>query len=206
MTNKDQKIITKLEKHANEFLKKEFNLTLEIPIKISGRLKRAAGMYSYLYDEYSKKITPQKIQIARFAVENNTMEDVIDALEHELVHYALCIRGEKFHDEDLNFINTCKRLGIPLSHNYKSEYKIFKCEKCGKIIKEATNISNKYIHKNCGGKFELIGTELLRASEKPTIKTKADEKPQKTTTKKLQNQKSKHTTELLKDLNLKELK
>lgn len=204
MTNKDQKIITKLEKHANEFLKKEFNLTLEIPIKISGRLKRAAGMYSYLYDEYSKKITPQKIQIARFAVENNTVEDVIDTLEHELVHYALCIRGEKFHDEDLNFINTCKRLGVPLSHDLKSDYKIFKCKKCGKITKSYTDISKKYFHK-CGGVLELIGMELLRASEKPTLTAKTDEKPQKTTTKKLQNQKSKHTTELLKDLNLTEL-
>lgn len=206
MTNNDKKIISKLEKHANEFLKKEFNLTLEIPIEINGRLKRAAGIYRYLHNKYSEKITPKKIQIARFTIENNSMEDVIDTLEHELVHYALSVKGEKFHDKDLNFINTCNRLGIGLTHNYKSEYKIFKCEKCGKTIKESTDISKRYICKHCGGKFELIGTELLRASEEPTIKAKTDEKPQKTTTKKLQNQKSKHTTELLKDLNLTELK
>ena len=131
---------------------------------------------------------------------------MIKTLEHELVHYALCIKGEKFCDGDVNFINTCKRLGIPLNHDLKSEYKIFKCKDCGKTIKEATDISKRYICKHCGGKFELIGTELLRASEEPTLTAKTDEKPQKTTSKKLQNQKSKHTTELLKDLNLKELK
>ena len=206
MTNKDQKIITELEKHANEFLKREFNLTLEIPIEINGRLKSVAGTYNYSYNQATKKITPQKIQIARFAIDNNSFEDALKILEHELVHYALCIKGEKFSDEDLNFINTCNRLEIPLSHDLKSEYKIFKCEKCGKTIKESTDISKRYICKHCGGKFELIGTELLRASEEPTLTAKADEKPQKTTTKKLQSQKSKHTTELLKDLNLKELK
>ena len=205
MTNKDQKIITKLEKHANEFLKKEFNLTLEIPIEINGRLKRAAGRYCCKINQITGEITPEKIQIARFTIEDNKTEDVIDTLKHELVHYALSVKGEKFHDKDLNFINTCNRLGIGLTHNYKSKYKIFKCKKCGKITKSYTDISKKYFHK-CGGALELIGMELLRANEKPTLTAKTDEKPQKTTSKKLQNQKSKRTTELLKDLNLKELK
>lgn len=205
MTNKDQKIITELEKHANEFLKKEFNLTLEIPIEINGRLKRAAGRYRCKINQITGEITPEKIQIARFTIEDNKTEDVIDTLKHELVHYALSVKGEKFHDKDLNFINTCNRLGIGLTHNYKSKYKIFKCKKCGKITKSYTDISKKYFHK-CGGALELIGMELLRASEEPTLTARTDEKPQKTTTKKLQNQKSKHTTELLKGLNLKELK
>lgn len=209
MTNKDQKIITELEKHANEFLKKEFNLTLEIPIEINGRLKNAAGRYRCKVGQITGKIIPQEIQIARFTIENNSMEDIIDILEHELVHHALCVKGEKFGDEDLNFINTCKRLGISLNHDLKSEYKIFKCKECNELVKYKNDISNQYIC-HCGGKFEFIGTELLRPSEEPTLTTKTDKKTDaaqpKTTTKNLKSQKSKHTTELLKDLNLKELK
>lgn len=206
MTNKDQKIITELEKHANEFLKKEFNLTLEIPIKISGRMKKAAGSYRCQINRITGEIIPEKIQIARFTIKYNTKKDVIETLEHELVHYALSVKGEKFSDKDLNFINTCDRLGVPLDHDLKSEYKVYKCNKCGKTFKSHRDIADRCIHNHCGGKFELIGLELLRPSEKPTLTAKTDEKPQKTTTKKLQNQKSKHTTELLKDLNLKELK
>ena len=61
MTNKDQKIITKLEKHANEFLKKEFNLMLEIPIEINGRLKSSAGRHICKISQITGKIIPEKL-------------------------------------------------------------------------------------------------------------------------------------------------
>jgi SprT-like protein len=67
---------------AREFLDKEFNMKLEIPIFISNRMKI---MFGYFQRRNNKS---WKIQISQEFINTHQREHVIDVLKHELVHYA----------------------------------------------------------------------------------------------------------------------
>lgn len=88
---------------ADEFLEKNYGLTLKIPIIIDDNLTNIGGQFII----YKNK--PQAIKIKN--VENST--DLLNILFHECVHYALYTLYKPYRDEDYYFKLELKRLNIP---------------------------------------------------------------------------------------------
>jgi SprT-like protein len=105
---------------AREFLDKEFNMKLEIPIFISNRMKI---MFGYFQRRNNKS---WKIQISQEFINTHPREHVIDVLKHELVHYALFEQGKPFRDGQQYFEDTLKRLGVCPTKTYNTLGKFHK--------------------------------------------------------------------------------
>lgn len=97
---------------ARDFLDKEFNMTLDIPIFISNRMKTTLG-----YFQHNKK-EPIKIHMSQEFINTHPREHVIDVFKHELVHYALFVQGKPYRDGTECFESTLKRLGISSTKTY----------------------------------------------------------------------------------------
>ena len=112
-------------KIADDFLQKEFNINLKIPIEINGRLSKTLGRYIYRGNR------PLKIELSKKLLEYYDKDTIIDVLKHELVHYALHKMGVKgFGDGDADFENTLKILDVNRTGVIKNKGKVHKYE-CG---------------------------------------------------------------------------
>lgn len=103
--------------YAQGFLNTNFNLDLEIPIEINGRLTKTGG---YFQHARGKKM-PLKISISeRFMVlalvdKEEGMHAILDIVKHELVHYALYMLDKNYKDGQDDFENTLALLDIGAS-------------------------------------------------------------------------------------------
>lgn len=144
----------KLKSIASEFLFNEYNLNLDIPIKISKRLKSTFG---YLKVKNKK---PLEIRLSFEFLSNQPEEIVYDVLLHECVHYALLVKGLPYKDRDQHFKNELARLGISKTrtYTYKGTAHLYQCSgKCKvSFAKRSKNYHKRYRCANCGGFFRYI--------------------------------------------------
>ena len=109
-----------LKKYSEEFLEKNYNTELTIPIKISGRLTSSGGYLKYRRVAGGEK-EPMVINISeRFIASaihdgQEGLEAILDTVKHELVHYVLCKQGKDFSDGDDDFESELARLDIGAS-------------------------------------------------------------------------------------------
>lgn len=111
--------VERLTNEAKAFLKSEFDLELTIPIGVNGRLSRAMGRFSH---ENCKERKPVKIELSKKVVDNFPDKHIKDTLYHELIHYALFVKGLPYRDSDKYFIDTCHRLGVSLGYDGEDGY------------------------------------------------------------------------------------
>lgn len=143
-TIQSTEVRAKMLAHAENFLVKNFSLPLDIPININNRLRTSGGVFKYTSDGKGN-FTPLKIEIAKFMIESGTPTEIIETLEHELVHYALCALRKPHRDSDSVFKITCQRLNIPLSHKVIKNLYQYECVDCHKIHEIARVIpENRY--------------------------------------------------------------
>lgn len=108
-----------LETYANKFLEKNYNTSLTVPIKISGRLTSTGGYFKGRIEKGIRK--PMEIQMSeRFMAGalhdgQEGLEAILDTLKHELVHYVLFKLGKEFRDGDSEFESELARLDIGTS-------------------------------------------------------------------------------------------
>lgn len=123
----------KLEQVARKFLKEEYDIDLDIPIVLNGRLKRIYGRYVY-HNSVRKGI---KIEMGKNYILNQSWENIRQTLIHECIHYALHILGKPFRDGQECFENELKKHG---SHStgtvsYRGKEYIYGCPSCGKTVR-----------------------------------------------------------------------
>ena len=80
---------TQLEQHADAFLKREFSMPLDIPIRISKRMKSKLGAFRIKYIRGKPQDKEMEIVMSHTFISNNPAETILDVLYHECVHYAL---------------------------------------------------------------------------------------------------------------------
>lgn len=150
------------------FLKKNFNLELNVPIMINPRLTSTYGRFiwygskrnnrpKYLIEKDVIEIQKNFILVAMIAGE---LEAVMEVLRHELVHYALFTLGRDYRDGDSDFEKTLAELNVGSSartHKSKSSGKFsrqlqilvrFKCN-CGEKMYYNCGISRKEVWAYC---------------------------------------------------------
>ena len=108
-----------LEAYANKFLEENYNVSLTVPIKISGRLTSAGGYFKGRIEGGVRR--PLEIHISeRFIASalhdgQEGLEAILDTLKHELVHYALFKLDRDFRDGDHDFESELAKLNIGTS-------------------------------------------------------------------------------------------
>lgn len=142
-----------LEKFANEFLEKEFNMSLDIPITLNGRLTRAMGRFLVMRNRRTNEARAIGIELNKTLYEHNSMDVVLDTLKHELVHYALFSKGLPYSDGDYVFESTLKRLGVTatMTTTFQGKAHVYECD-CGKeFIKRGRRLAyNRGFRCGCG--------------------------------------------------------
>lgn len=106
-----------IESHAKEFLMKNYNMELEIPIQYySLSTERVGGL---IYDDEPLFIQLDRNALHIYMLTGDTR--LLKLLEHELVHYALFVKGLPSDDGDEYFENELDRLNVPSSTKVNEE-------------------------------------------------------------------------------------
>ncbi|CAD2074330.1 hypothetical protein GCM10007275_05740 [Jeotgalicoccus coquinae] len=152
-----------LHNHADKFLRENFGLRLEIPVRISKRMKSKLGAFQIKIQ--GRKVVSQEIVMSHTFIVNNTEETVLDVLRHECVHYALYTLNKPYRDSDREFIETLERLGISKTrtYKYKGQSYLYECKKCSyQFTKRVKGYNKRYICRHCRGKFLYKGAVETR--------------------------------------------
>lgn len=125
-----QDFVSQMEKYSNSFLKENFNIELKIPIEIDGRLTKTGGSFHFKVNRKDKTYESVKIKVSeRFVAcalkdESEGVNAILDVLNHELVHYALCELKKDFNDGSTEFEETLARLHIGSSGATRKEKRL----------------------------------------------------------------------------------
>lgn len=126
-----QLTIEDLTQIASDFLRDEYGLALEIPIKRNNRLKRAMGRYIESPNE-NDELIPNRIEISGEMFVYGAEIAIIKTLKHELVHYALAIKGEPNDDGQPHFEAELRRVGASATKSVAlGEVAMYRCDSCG---------------------------------------------------------------------------
>lgn len=160
-----------MKKYAEKFLMDTYGLELIVPLEINGRLKTTCGRFIY----YRTSRKPKVVEMNKFFVQNNSDNVVLDVLRHELVHYALFMKGLPHSDGQPTFERELKRLGIvsqstidkyDITSKKRNIYRnIYTCAiaNCGKEYATGRALKNEGINHRCacGGKLISKGRKLV---------------------------------------------
>lgn len=106
------KFENQMKMYAQNFLSQNFDLKLEIPIVIDGRLTRAGGSYHHTAKKGIMIKISERFMYGALLDEIEGVGAILDVLEHELVHYALHTQGKDFDDGSEEFEETLARLSV----------------------------------------------------------------------------------------------
>jgi SprT-like protein len=165
--------IYQLRMYARKWLKEVYNMELNVPLEINGRLKTTCGRFVYI--KYRNGISkPKNVEMNKYFVENNEAVVVLDVLRHELVHYALFMQRKPHSDGDSYFEKELRRLGV-VSQNTIDKYTIaskpkkyhyYQCAStsCAVTYKRSRALDkNKRYRCKCGGRLIDKGKRAVSA-------------------------------------------
>lgn len=158
--------VNQLTQYADKFLKDNYNLQMNVPLKLNGRMRTTCGWFKHTEEE------SLEVELNKFFVENNEPNIVLDVLRHELVHYALFEQGKPNADGHPVFEGELKRLGI-VSQSTIDKYTItskprkeiiYKCESCGYEFHRMRALPHggRYSRCSCGGCLENLGKRIIK--------------------------------------------
>jgi SprT-like protein len=158
--------IEELTRHAKEFLRKNYDMDLTVPIVINPRLKRAMGRFVY----HQSSNEPVAIQIAGYVIKYGDKSVILDTLYHELIHYVLFMQGKPFDDGTKCFESELRRLGVSSTKtNRVGLYVVCQCKKCGRIHETANlkvrELPGFYRTGCCNAPLKVIGEKIYNGTE-----------------------------------------
>lgn len=170
--------LQKLTEIAEQFLRQEYGLTLDIPVVRNNRLRSTLGAFVRVKNDDSGEYEPDIIELSGKLIDYAADSVIIDVLKHECIHYALHAKGKRFRDGESDFENELKRLGV--RSNYDNDYFVgithdYKCTSCDKEIMITTKRAHKvrcfgYSSRCCGAKLTYLHDKIHDGTGKVTYK------------------------------------
>jgi SprT-like protein len=159
--------VHQLTKIAEEFLKKEYDMELTVPIRFNGRLKTALGRAKFTRRGSFSDYKPERIELSKNLIANYTDEEIVDVLKHELVHYACFMLGKPYDDGEKYFENELKRLGVVGTGvlKYKGKMHVYACNQCKQTVAQRARKTSKYNRYRtgcCKGAIVYAGTKIAK--------------------------------------------
>lgn len=126
--SKQSKWVAYLTEKAEEFLLKNYQLSLTIPIEISNQLSTCLGYFQHIGRKPLKITMSGKLLQLTYLIPDEELEtnltSIIDVLYHECTHYALFILGKDFDDGAEDFENALAQFGVSSSATTKGATKL----------------------------------------------------------------------------------
>lgn len=156
--------INQLTVYAAEFLKKNYHLSLHIPITRNNRLRSTHGRFVIRNNK------AYKIELAGYLLDYGSYEAIIGVLKHECIHYALFLQKADFKDGEHAFENELKKYQAPGTNTMiVGKYYLFQCRQCKKVskttIKKVKTHSQQYRTKCCNANIVLLREAIYDGSE-----------------------------------------
>jgi len=151
-----------MKRFASDFLMSTYGLQLTVPLELNGRLKTTKGRFVW----YTRSRKPKVVEMNKFFVQNNTDEVVLDVLKHELVHYALFMKGIPHQDGAPTFERELRRLGVVSQSTidkydimHKVTKNVYRCNDCKKehSLSRKLKYDGRYHKCKCGGGLSYLG-------------------------------------------------
>lgn len=157
--------IEELTQAATDFLRNNYDLPLEIPIVINGRLRTAMGRYMSSY-----KGNPTSIELAVFLMKYGAKSVIIDTLFHECIHYALHVKGEPNDDGHPHFEAELRKHGVGSTKtNRVGVSVVYICTDCGKEAESRGKRLLRDYHgrvtRCCRAKINIVGERIYNGTE-----------------------------------------
>jgi SprT-like protein len=157
--------IEQLTQLATDFLRKNYDLSLEIPIKINGRLRISMGRYISTFDD-----KPNRIELAGFLLQYGANDVIIDTLYHECVHYALHVKDEPNADGNPHFESELRKYGVGSTKtNQVGLAVVYSCCECGKEEeawgKRLLRDHHYRVTRCCRAKINIVGERIYNGTE-----------------------------------------
>jgi hypothetical protein len=109
---KREKLQVKLADYARTFLSEAYGMTLDIPLKINGRLKKTLGWFEVRKTQFIDgsierkaldiEISAQYVTLAALDGQRG-IENLLSTVRHECIHYALFSQGRPYGDGEAEF-------------------------------------------------------------------------------------------------------
>lgn len=166
--------IADLTEIARQFLRDEYGMALEIPVKRNNRLRTSMGRFVETYDEDLGEHTPNRIELSGITLEYGADTAIIDVLKHELVHYALCVKDEPNDDGHPHFEAELRRLGISSTETTTiGPAVVYQCSKCKKrdytgnkrVVRDLESGGNGYRTRCCKASLTYIKTIICNGTQ-----------------------------------------
>lgn len=153
-------LLKQYQRFAQRFLKQYYGLSLTVPLKINGRLKRTFGRF--IHDTQGR---PCSIELSRTFVCEHPEHEVLDVLRHELIHYALFTLGKPHTDSSPIFQAELRKHGVSKTRTYpyRGLGHRYRCTKCQRQIFRIRRISrlHRKVCATCRGKISYEGVVYL---------------------------------------------
>lgn len=152
--------VNEMVEFAKEFLRNEYGLDLEIPIKVNNRLSRSNGRFLTIKQVSTNRSRAHSIEISGKILKYDTKDFVLGTLKHELVHYALFRKGAPYRDGDTYFENELKRVGAPstMTRQSSAPRPTYRCTGCGNVHISSRRFNvNNYVSTCCRRSYEYEG-------------------------------------------------
>ena len=160
-----QVTISHLEEVANEFLEENFNLSLNVPIRISKRMTSTFGSFIRTINNFTGITKEKEIVLSYNLIKYQSYETTIDVLKHECVHYALFKLDKPFKDGQVYFENTLRRLGVSSTRTYayKGKAHLYSCSDCSNSFTQKRKFDTSRYHcGKCKGSLRYIKEIILK--------------------------------------------
>jgi len=153
-----------LRKHASEFLRDNYHMSLDIPVKRNNRLRSTHGRFLL------KNNKPHSIELAGYLLTYGVRETIIGVLKHECIHYAQFKQGLGHLDGDPLFEAELQKHHAPKTRTLMiGKYIEFQCDACGRKTqtrrKRVAKSPQSYRTACCGSPLTIIGEKVYDGSE-----------------------------------------
>lgn len=157
-------MVSHLEEVAEDFLLENFDLTLDIPIRISNRMTRTFGSFVRTRNRVTGEIKCKEIVISSNLYKYHGYDKMIDTLKHECIHYALYLLGRPYKDGQAYFENTLKEHGVSSTGTtkYKGKAHQYTCTGCKNTFKQTRRFNtDKYRCSHCKGQLVYVNQVIV---------------------------------------------
>lgn len=157
--------IEELTEIATDFLRENYDMELSIPILRNNRLRKTLGRYLATMED-----APLRIEIAGYVFKYATTAVIIDTLKHELIHYALHVRGEPNDDGHPHFeAELRKHEASSTKTNVIGLYYVGKCQGCGDATygksKRISEPNQRFTSICCDTPVDYVGERIFNGTE-----------------------------------------
>jgi SprT-like protein len=147
---------------ARNFLKNAYNLELNIPVRVNGRLRSTYGRFIC----HPTGRIPIAIEMSKNYIKHQDWKTVYETLIHECIHYALFVMNKPYNDGHPVFEREIQKHG---SHStgtieYRGKVQQYGCPSCDKVFNRSRKLAHngKYHHcSKCNVRIIYLGEKII---------------------------------------------